>query len=296
MRKKKTGLLLFCLLLCTCLSGCKKELTKEEVQETGYYQDLKKKNTKLKNEIESLQEEVNDLNTELLELKEQQGEMDTNQSTKDYLEKIKDSSITQVEVEYTDRSTDSVFLTNKAVCKYVKELIQKADLTVNYTAEELREEFGSGYLYTLYEEDGSIFQAEIYGDGYLIFPDLPGQVYYCMNSTAVGEAFLIRKGSYPNSNLLHRMADSSLVICGEKTVWDQKKCLEAANYINAMAKREVGSNRESTVKKEYKFYSYGNEMTLRLYKTHICIVAWDGEESWYQVSTEDRKALNSIFS
>lgn len=296
MKRKKITLFLLLMGILLALGGCKKELTKEEVQETEYYQKLEKKNKKLKNNVTSLEDEVKELTNELLELKEQLGEKETNQSTLDYLEKIKDSSITQVEVEYTDRSTDSVFLKNKAVCKYVKQLLQKADLTVNYTPEDLRTEMGRGYLYTLYEEDGSIFQAEVYGDGYVIFPDLPGQVYYCMKGTSFGEAFLVRKGSYPNSNLLHRMADSALVIYGEKKVWDQTKCLEAANHINTMAKREVGTNRESEVKKEYKFYSYGNEMILRLYKSHICIIAWDGEESWFQVSKEDIAAIKSIFS
>lgn len=296
MKGKRISFLFLLFLMACTLVACEKELTKEEVQETEYYQKLKKKNKSLKKDIEALEEEINSLTNELMEVKEEQGEKETNQSTKDYVESIQNSNIIQVEIEYTDHSSDSVFLNNKAICKYMQNILKKADLTINYTPEELREEMGRGYLYTLYEEDGTIYQAEVYGDGYLLFPDLPGQVYYCMDSPDAGMAFLIRKGSYPNSNLLHRMADSSLVVYGEKKVWDQSVPLDVANYINRMEKREVGSNRESEVKKEYSFYSYGNEMVLRFYNSHICILSWDGEEHWYQVSKEDIAAIKSIFS
>lgn len=301
MKKKNKYLVFFILtLLVLSLSGCKKELTKEEVQETEYYQNLKKKNKELKNNIKTLEEEVNELSNELLTLQEQiedqEGEVTAYQTAKEYFEKVKNSSLVQVEIAYTDNYCDSVYIKNAAICRYIKNIVKNADLTANYTPEKLKEEMGAGYIYTLYEEDDSIFQAEVYGDGYVVFPDLPGQVYYCKDSTTLGKAFLTRKGSYPNSNLLHRMADSSLVIRGEKNVWEQDKCLEIANYINNMEKREVGDNRESTIRLECSFYSYGNEMTLEIYKSHICIVAWDGEETWYQADKEVINELKSIFS
>lgn len=300
MRKNKIQLIILMLVLATCLGGCKKELTKEEVQETEYYQNLKKKNTKLKNKIKTLEEEVNTLSNELLELKElaedQEGEASANQNAEEYFEKIKGSSLIQVEIGYTDNYCDAVYVKNSAVSSFAKELLQNADLTANYTPEKLKEEMGAGYVYTLYEEDDSVFQAEVYGDGYVVFLDLPGQVYYCQGSTSLGEAFLDRKGSYPNSNLLHRMADSAMVVYGKKKAWNQEKCLEIANYINSMEKREVGDNRESSVKLECTLYSYGNQMTLKIYKSHICIIAWDGEETWYQAEKEAINELKSIFS
>lgn len=297
MRKKYPQAGLMLLVLVFLLSGCNKGPSQEEVEGSEYYQALQKENKDLKNTIESLEEEVNDLSKEILKMHEENNEdRESSNKAEEYLKKIKKSSLIQVEAAYTDGYGDSVYSTNDAICTFMKKLVQKADLTANYTPEKLREEMGTGYIYTLYEEDDSIFQLEVYGDGYVIFRDLPGQVYYCPGSTSLGKALLLRKGSYPNSNLLHRMADSSLVVQKEKKAWDQTVCLEAANYINFMEKKEVNSNRESNLSKSYVFYSYGNQITLEIYKSHICIIGWDGEETWYQVQKEDITELNAIFS
>lgn len=300
MRKRILGLMLLSLGMMTLLTGCKKELSKEEVEASEYYQTLQKENKDLKNDIENMEEEINDLSREILKMHEenssQQNEDSGNKKAKDYLKKIKKSSLIQVEIGYTDQFCEPVYIRNDAICDFTKILFQNADLTANYTPEKLKEEMGAGYIYTLYEEDDTIFQAEVYGDGYVVFTDLPGQVYYCKGSMALGKAFLLRKGSYPNSNLLHRMADSLIVVKEEKKAWDAEKCLEVANCIDAMEKTKVNSNRESDRTASYAFYSYGNQMTLELYKSHICIIAWDGEENWYQASEEDIKKLKVVFS
>lgn len=300
MRKRMLGLMVLSLGLMTLLTGCKKELSKEEVEASEYYQTLQKENKDLKNDIEDMEEEINDLSKEILKMYEENSNRQDgdsgNKKAEKYFEKVKNSSLIQVEIAYTDRFCEPVYIRNDAICDFAKKIVENADLTANYTPEKLRAEMGAGYIYTLYEEDDTIFQAEVYGDGYAIFTDLPGQVYYCKGSTALGKALLLRKGSYPNSNLLHRMADSLLVVQDEKKAWDADKCLEAANCIDAMEKTKVNSNRESDKKVTYVFYSYGNKMTLELYKSHICIIAWDGEENWYQASKENIKELKVLFS
>lgn len=282
------------------LTGCEKGPSREEVEGSKYYQKLQTANKEQKKKIESLEEEMNALQQALV--KEQQKEENQtsaqhgNKKAEKYLEKIENSSLISVEVGYTDEYCDPVYVRDSAIFALAKRLGTTADLTTKYTPEELREEMGSGYVYTLYEEDNSIFQAEIYGDGYVIFRDLPGQVYYCKGSNSLGQAYLVRRTSYPNSKLLHRMADSAIVVKSNTKAWTQKTALKAANYIDSVEKKKIKESQKKEAKKteEYNFFSYGNRMELSLYESQICITAWDGTEVWFQFTDEQVKELKNV--
>lgn len=284
------------------LSGCENGPTREEVEASEYYQELVTSNKEQKKEIESLETEVNELSQALI--KEQQKEENQtsekkgNKKAEKYFTKIKNSSLIRLEVGYTDEYCDSVYVNEKAVLTLAKTIADSPDLTARYTPEQLREQMGAGYIYTLYEEDGSIFQAEVYGDGYVIFPDLPGQVYYCPESCYLGEAYLVRKGSYPNSRLLHRMADSALAVQFGKKAWKQEVCIAVANCIDQMPKEKIikDKKKETEASAEYSFYSFGNRMDLILYESQICIKGWDGKETWYQVTKDRVNGLLHLFS
>ena len=299
---KKTVIMTLLLLFAfpAMLTGCQKELTKEEVEETEFYQELVKENKELKNNIDALEEEINVFSKELVQLKKQnenqQSETDGNKHAADYFKKLKKSSLTMAEIGYTDDYCNPVYIRNKAVTGLISSMMAKADLTVNYTPEKLKDEMGAGYSYILYEEDNTVFEMEVYAEGYVVFSDLPGQVYYVRDADILGKAYLVRKGSYPNSGLLHRMADSSLVISGENKAWKQETCLLAANYIDSMEKEEAEQGNGQKKTKEYVFYSHGNHMSLTLYESEFSITAWDGEISWFQGTEEQLKEMKDIFS
>lgn len=279
------------------LTGCEKGPSREEVEGSEYYQQLQTTNKEQKKKLKSLEEEVNALQQELV--KEQQKEENQpstqkgNKQAEKYLDKIRNSSLLSVEVGYTDDYCASVYVRDQAIFPLAKNLGKTADLTTKYTPEKLKEEMGPGYIYTLYEEDNSIFQAEVYGDGYVVFQDLPGQVYYCKGSNYLGQAYLIRRGSYPNSKLLHRMADSAIIIKSQSKAWTQATALKAANYIDRVEKQKIKANETKEAKKseEYILFSYGNRMELSLYESQICITAWDGTEKWFQMTKEQVKEL-----
>ena len=302
MKKKLIGLSA-CLLTALCLiCGCQKGPTKEEVEGSEYYQKLQTKNKEQEKKIETLEQEIKELSSTLIKEQEkeenQESSQNGNKKAEDYFKKVKNSSLLRIEIGYTDDYCDSVYVSDSALFALAKSLVSTADLTTKYTPEELKKEMGAGYVYTLYEEDDSIFQAEVYGDGYVIFPDLPGQVYYCKDSAYLGQAYLVRRGSYPNSNLLHRMADSAVVVSSGKQAWTQETCLLAANLINHASKEKIlkEKEREEKATGEYSFYSYGNRMVLSLYKSQICITGWDGKEIWYQMTEEKVKELKEVFA
>lgn len=282
------------------LTGCGKGPSREEVEGSEYYQKLQTTNAEQKKKLNSLEEEINSLQQALV--KEQQKEENQasaqhgNKKAEKYLEKIENSSLLSVEVGYTDDYCDPVYVRESAIHPIAKRLGTTADLTTKYTPEELREEMGPGYVYTLYEEDNSIFQAEIYGDGYVVFQDLPGQVYYCKGSNSLGQAYLVRRSSYPNSKLLHRMADSAIVVKSKTKAWTQETALKAANYIDGAEKKKIKGSEKKEAKKseEYSFFSYGNRMELSLYESQICITAWDGTEVWFQFTNEQVKELKNV--
>jgi hypothetical protein len=289
-------------LICAFLfSGCEKELSQEEVEGSEYYQKLQTENQEQKKEIEELENQVKELNQSLTE-EQNEKDSETSESTgnkkaEKYFKKVQNATLVRLEIAYTDDYCDSVYVNDKAVFPLAQALAGEADLTTKYTPKELRNQMGAGYLYTLYEEDSSIFQLEVYGDGYVIFSDLPGQVYYCPDSNLLGQAYLVRKGSYPNSKLLHRMADSAIVVQYGKNAWTNETCVEVANWIHQLGKGKKID--EQHPKKDpvatYSFYSYGNRMELALYKKQLCITAWDGKTTWYEITNDEYKEIRQIF-
>ena len=302
MRKKRVRLSACLLIGVLLLAGCQKGPSKKEVISSEYYQKLLTANKEQKKKIESLEDEVNQVSKALI--KEQQkkenetSEKKGNKKAEQYFKKMKNSSLIRIEIGYTDQYCDSVYISDPAVYPLAKKMASTADLTTKYTPEEVRKKMGPGYIYTLYEEDNSIFQAEIYAGGYVIFQDLPGQVYYCPDSYLLGQAYLVRRGSYPNSKLFHRMADSAIVLEAGKKAWTQEVCLSVANGIDEMEKEKIvkDKKKEGNSKAEYYFYSYGNRMILTLYKTQICITGWDDSETWYQMTKEQVASIKKVFN
>lgn len=64
----------------------------------------------------------------------------------------------------------------------------------------------------------AVYEIMIFGGNYIVFTDLPNNVYYAYNASAIGDAFLHFKNGYPNSKLFHRMADTPLITNTEENV------------------------------------------------------------------------------
>ncbi len=283
----------FCL-----LTGC--EPSERKVLSSSYYKELQEENEKLEQQIEELQEEADSDEPTVDE-----------ERAADYLDKIARDSLVRLEVGYADNMEGSEFVDHEAAFTFATLLAKRADLTEKYTPEEVEEKYGPGYEYILYDEDNAIYEVYVYGGNYVVFTDLPNNVYYVYNASALGDAFLHYRNGYPNSSLLHRLADSALILDEEGLFYENETAFAAANLIDQMEKEdssrkearrtwrqeeqeEEGSGRPTPV--SYTFYHHGNTMVLTIFDTFFNIQNMDGKKTWYKASEEDVNQLKEVFT
>lgn len=282
-----------CLLLCGMVTGCKP--SKKKVLSSSYYKELYKKYKKLKKENEKLQ----------AELEAKDAPTEDEKRAADYLARISRDRLISLEVGYADNMEGGDLITDKLIFPAATAIAKRADLTSKYTPEQVEKKYGPGYCYILYDEDNAVYEIKVYAGNYIVFTDLPNNVYYSYNASALGDAFLHYKNGYPNSKLLHRLADSALVT-DDKHCYENDSAYAAANFIRNMSRKtssrkkaernwkRSNPNKEMTGK-EYIFYHHGNVMTLTLYKKYICIKNMDEKESWFKVEPDDIKELKKQF-
>lgn len=296
--KKTAVLTAMCLSSFCLLTGCKP--SEREVLSSSYYKELQEENEKLEKQIEELKEEA----------AADEPTVDEERAA-DYLDKIARDNLVRLEIGYANNMDGSEFIDNEAVFSFATLLAKRADLTQKYTPEEVEEKYGPGYEYILYDEDNAIYEVYVYGGNYVVFSDLPNNVYYVYNASALGEAFLHYQNGYPNSTLLHRLADASLITDADGLFYENNTASTAANWIDQMEK-EKSSRKEAkkTWKEEekekkgsgkpepvsYTFYHHGNTLVLTIYDSFYKIENMDGKKYWYRASEEDVTQLKEIFT
>lgn len=289
---KRAGLysLLFCGILFTAvdLTGCQeKELTKEEVTETSYYKSLKKKYDNLKKEKEDLEEQLKEAT---------KADPDDKRATT-YLKKLQKDSLIKLEVAPASNPSDNSFYSQEAILKSATNLIKKADLTFNYTPDTLKEDYKSKYIYTLYDEDNSVFEITVYEGNYIVFSDLPHKVYYCYNADSIGNAFVKSEKDRLELPLLYRLANSPIVLVGEgETLHTTPVIQKFGQLFDEMEKEEMEENTQETEKKQatYTFYESGERIVLTMYQTQISIVEEDGKAIWYRIDEKNIEKIRKI--
>ena len=158
-RRKIYAVLILSIVLVLSLTGCK--ASKKKVLSSSYYKELKKENKKLKKENKSLKSKV-DAENDMTE---------DEQRASDYLEKISRDHLVKLEVGYADNMNGSEFVEDEAVFSLATSIALRADKTTKYTPEEVKEKYGPGYEYILYE-DISYLRKNL--NGYYILQDVFG--------------------------------------------------------------------------------------------------------------------------
>lgn len=293
--KKNIGIaLIISLVIALSLTGCKP--SKKKVLASSYYKELKKENKKLKQENKSLKSKV-DAENDMTE---------DEQRASDYLEKISRDHLVKLEVGYADNMDGSEFVEEEAVFSLATSIAARADKTTKYTPDEVKQKYGPGYEYILYDEDNAIYEIMVYGGNYIVFTDLPNNVYYAYNASAIGDAFLHYKNGYPNSRLFHRLADAPLIINDKGRCYENEVASSVATYIDQMSKKK---SNEARAKKKwgkkaarklskgrtYTFYHHGNTMKLVVYDEYFTITNMNGKSVWYHAEKETVVKLKDIF-
>lgn len=282
--------LLFCGILFTTvnLTGCqKKELTKEEVTETSYYKNLKKKYDDLKKEKENLEEQLKEAT---------KTDPDDKRATT-YLKKLQKDSLIKLEVAPASAPSENSFFSQQAILKSATKLIEKADLTFNYTPDTLKEEYKAKYIYTLYDEDNSVFEITVYEGNYIVFSDLPHKVYYCYNADLFGNAFIETEKELLELPLLYKLANSSIVLVGEgESLHTTSVIQKFGTVFDEIEKEEMEENTQETEKKQatYTFYENGEKIVLTMYQTQLSIVEEDRKAIWYRIDEKDIEKIRKI--
>ena len=164
-RRSKYVVLLISLVLIFSLTGCK--ASKKKVLESSYYKELQKENKKLKKQNKYLKSKV-DAENDMTE---------DEQRASDYLEKISRDHLVKLEVGYADNMDGSEFIEEEAVFSLATTIASRADKTTKYTPDEVKEKYGPGYEYILYDEDNAIYEIMVYGGNYIVLTELPNNVY-----------------------------------------------------------------------------------------------------------------------
>lgn len=296
--KKTAALVLLGITAASMLAGC--EPSERKVLSSSYYKELQKENEDLKEQIEDLEEEAAASEPTVDE-----------ERASDYLERIARDTLVRLEVGYADNMEGSEFVDEEAAFTFATLLAKRADLTHKYTPEEVEEKYGPGYEYILYDEDNAVYEVYVYGGNYVVFTDLPNNVYYIYNASALGDAFLHYRNGYPDSTLLHRLADAALITDSEGGFCENDTAFAAANCIDQMEKSrssrkearrtwqeeeeaDEGSGRPKPV--SYTFHHHGNTLVLTMFDTFYNIENMDGRKTWYQASEEDVEQLKSILA
>ena len=141
---------------------------------------------------------------------------------------------------------------------------------------------------------------------YIVFTDLPNNVYYAYNASAIGDAFLHFRNGYPNSKLFHRLADAPLIINDKGRCYENEAASSVATYIDQMskkksnearAKKKWGKKAAKKVSKgrTYTFYHHGNTMKLVIYDEYFTVTNMNGKTIWYHAEKAAIAKMKDIF-
>ena len=257
-------------------------------------------------EYEKLKQE----NVKLLEDSQNQEELsEAEKRAEKYLAKISRDTLINLEVGFADNMEGSEFVKEKDIFSVATKIAETADLTTKYTPEELELIYEPTYQYILYDEDNAVYEITVYGSDYVVFSDLPKNVYYVPDASALGDAFLHYRSNYPSSNLLHRLADSPLMIDSKGNYYTHDICAKTASYIDKMEKEKSSRKKaEEDWKKNakkgkenvepssvtYQYFHHGNVMKVTLYDRYICIENVDEKRTWYKVNNTNIQDIKSI--
>ena len=296
MKKTRIWLIfLLSLFLILCLGGCKP--SKKKVESSSYYKTLQKKYDKLDKENKKLKKQVEKNNNVSSD----------EQMAQSYLEKIARDSLIKLEVGYMENMDDAEVIDEKAAFSYVTELVKGADRTTRYTPEEIEELYAPGYEYILFDENNAVYEMLVYQGDYVVFRDLPDYVFYVKSAQALGDAFMPYRHGYPESKLLHRLADSPLARDRDHHYFDNNVIQEAAIALNKMEKEKSSRDKATAFWKqkkkknmekkasEYIFYHHSNQMKMTLYDCFVRIENVDGIPVWFRASENDVNKIKEIF-
>ena len=183
------------------MTGCFKP-SKDAVVESKYYQSLKDERDKLSVQLKEEKKKTNSLNKKIKAIHATSGD----QKIADYKSRVKDSRIIKVDFATNTIKNQSFAVTNIPVCKYVKKIVTGCNRMIGITPTDVEKQYKQSYSYALIDEDNTTFEFKVYGDSYIVFDEIPENVYAYNGASTVGDALIDAKEQKNYSNVAARIA------------------------------------------------------------------------------------------
>ena len=287
MRKRMMTLTLF-ICVSFALSGCGKA-SKQEIIESEYYQKLQDQNEKLSQDLKRSRAREDSLDKKIKEIHEYTGD----QKLAAYKKEVAGSTISKTDFVRIQKGKayQSFAVTNEPVCNFVKDIVQNSYRIIGLTVTDLREKYrGNIYSYALIDEDNSTYEFKVYGNSYIVFDQIPENVYCFNNASVIGDGLIdaVNVKHYPS--YLERLADASLIITDQKLKFNETAVQVSELLRNAKADKKKHDTAKWT---EYRFYTQGTLTSLSVSEegTSFCITDKKGSQKFY---TASEKSLSKI--
>ena len=236
------------------MTGCFKP-SKDAVVESKYYQSLKDQRDKLSVQLKEEKKKTNSLNKKIKAIHATSGD----QKIADYKSRVKDSRIIKVDFATNTIKNQSFAVTN---------------------------------IPALIDEDNTTFEFKVYGDSYIVFDEIPEDVYAYNGASTVGDALIDAKEQKNYSNVAARIADDQIVVTDKKMKFNDT----AIKVSKIIEKAQKLSGKDATLDtaswNEYRFYTSGTLTKILLGdRTVIGIEDKNGKQTFYQISDKQKKNL-----
>ena len=150
----------------------------------------------------------------------------------------------------------------------------------------------ASYSYALIDEDNTTFEFKVYGDSYIVFDEIPENVYAYNGASTVGDALIDAKEQKNYSNVAARIADAQIVVTDKKMKFNDTAIKVSKIIENAKKLSGKDTTLDTASWNEYRFYTSGTLTKILLGdRTVIGIEDKNGKQTFYQISDKQKKNL-----
>ena len=273
------------------VTGCFKP-SKSSVEESEYYQDLKDDYDKVSQQLKDEKKKTSSLNKQIQSIQEASGD----EKLADYKSQIKDSIIGKVDFTADSVKEKTFAVTNTPVCDYAKEIITGCNRVLGVTPDDLEDTYDDYYSYALMDEDNTTFEFKVYGDSFLVFDDIPSNVYAYNGASVLGDALIDAAVQKSYDDFADRIADADLIVTDEKLKYSTD-AINASKILAGIINNKIdNANYDTDDWDEYRFYTKGTVTKVQINSDDkiICIENKGGNQTFYRISEKNMTSLEKI--
>ena len=273
------------------VTGCFKP-SKSSVEESEYYQDLKDDYDKVSQQLKDEKKKTSSLNKQIQSIQEASGD----EKLADYKSQIKDSIIGKVDFTADSVKEKTFAVTNTPVCDYAKEIITGCNRVLGVTPDDLEDTYDDYYSYALMDEDNTMFEFKVYGDSFLVFDDIPSNVYAYNGASVLGDALIDAAVQKSYDDFADRIADADLIVTDEKLQYSTD-AINASKILAGIINNKIdNANYDTDDWDEYRFYTKGTVTKVQINSDDkiICIENKGGNQTFYRISEKNLTSLEKI--